>query len=96
MKEVSRAVEKVVKANGGKGFQFSETDAEAHALWEGRKTALWSAIALLPGQTNLGSSVSSATRPKENDADVFVDPSALQTPNAGRRMSASQSRRCQR
>jgi D-lactate dehydrogenase (cytochrome) len=48
MKEVSSAVAKLVKKHGGKNFAFSSTDAEAEALWEGRKTALWSAMALIP------------------------------------------------
>ena len=50
MAEVSNSVENVVKIHGGKNFTFSKTDEEASKLWEGRKTALWSAIALLPGE----------------------------------------------
>ncbi|KAL7416145.1 putative D-lactate dehydrogenase cytochrome oxidoreductase protein [Mrakia frigida] len=48
MAEVSKSVETVVKQHGGKDFTFSKTDEEAAKLWEGRKAALWSAIALLP------------------------------------------------
>lgn len=48
MAEVSKSVENVVKQHGGKDFTFSKTDEEAAKLWEGRKAALWSAIALLP------------------------------------------------
>jgi len=50
MTEVSQLVEGVVKSHGGKNFTFAKTDEEAADLWEGRKTALWSAIALLPGE----------------------------------------------
>lgn len=49
MKEVSRAVEKVTKKHGGKNFEFSKSDKEAADLWEGRKAALWSVLALREG-----------------------------------------------
>ncbi|WWC87475.1 uncharacterized protein L201_002364 [Kwoniella dendrophila CBS 6074] len=46
MSEVSKNVLGVVKKHGGKDFEFSKNDEEARSLWEGRKAALWSVLAL--------------------------------------------------
>lgn len=48
MKEVGKAVSAVVKKHGGRDWSFSKTDQQAEELWEGRKTALWSAMAMIP------------------------------------------------
>ncbi|AFR97691.1 D-lactate dehydrogenase (cytochrome) [Cryptococcus neoformans C23] len=47
MAEVSQGVKALVAKHGGKNFEFSASDAEADALWQGRKTALWSVLGLL-------------------------------------------------
>ncbi|WVQ62942.1 uncharacterized protein L199_001091 [Kwoniella botswanensis] len=49
MSEVSKNVLSVVKKHGGKNFEFSKNDEEARSLWEGRKAALWSVLALKDG-----------------------------------------------
>jgi D-lactate dehydrogenase (cytochrome) len=49
MKEVARSVKAVTQKHGGKNFEFSKSDKEAAALWEGRKAALWSVLALREG-----------------------------------------------
>ncbi|WRT65326.1 uncharacterized protein IL334_002269 [Kwoniella shivajii] len=46
MSEVSKNVLTVVNKHGGKNFAFSKNDEEARSLWEGRKAALWSVLAL--------------------------------------------------
>ncbi|WOO84395.1 D-lactate dehydrogenase [cytochrome], mitochondrial [Vanrija pseudolonga] len=48
MKETAKAVKDLTSKHGGKGFEFSRTDKEAADLWEGRKAALWSVLALRP------------------------------------------------
>lgn len=47
MTEVAQGVKALVSKHGGKNFEFSASDAEADALWQGRKTALWSVLGLL-------------------------------------------------
>lgn len=54
MKEVARSVKAVTQKHGGKNFEFSKSDAEAAALWEGRKAALWSVLALREGGLSAG------------------------------------------
>jgi D-lactate dehydrogenase (cytochrome) len=49
MQEVSKGVQAITKKHGGANFEFSKTDAEAGALWQGRKAALWSVLALREG-----------------------------------------------
>lgn len=49
MAEVSKNVQKVTKKHGGKNFEFSKSDLEAQQLWQGRKAALWSVLALKDG-----------------------------------------------
>ncbi|KAK6906982.1 hypothetical protein I203_100971 [Kwoniella mangroviensis CBS 8507] len=49
MSEISKNVLSVVKKHGGKNFEFSKNDEEARSLWEGRKAALWSVLALKDG-----------------------------------------------
>jgi D-lactate dehydrogenase (cytochrome) len=49
MKEVSKSLKEITKKHGGQNFEFAKTDAEADKLWEGRKTALWSVLALEDG-----------------------------------------------
>ena len=46
MKEVAQGVEAVTTKHGGKGFEFSKNEAEAGALWAGRKAALWAVMGL--------------------------------------------------
>jgi hypothetical protein len=46
MSDVSKSVQKVVAKHGGRNFEFSRSDKEAHDLWQGRKAALWSVLAL--------------------------------------------------
>lgn len=49
MTEVSKNVQKITAKHGGKNLEFSKTDEEAQALWQGRKAALWSVMALKEG-----------------------------------------------
>lgn len=49
MVEVSKNVQAITKKHGGKDFEFAKSDQEAAALWEGRKAALWSVMALKEG-----------------------------------------------
>jgi len=49
MQEVSKSVQAITKSHGGANFEFSKSDAEATALWQGRKAALWSVLALREG-----------------------------------------------
>ena len=46
MSEVAKNVQKVIVKHGGKDLEFSKTDKEAQDLWQGRKAALWSVLAL--------------------------------------------------
>lgn len=46
MKEVSSGVKAITKKHGGSGFEFSKNEAEAGALWAGRKAALWAVMGL--------------------------------------------------
>lgn len=46
MSDVSKGVQKIVAKHGGKNLEFSKSDKEAEALWQGRKAALWSVLAL--------------------------------------------------
>jgi D-lactate dehydrogenase (cytochrome) len=49
MAEVSKSVQAITKKHGGANFEFSKSDAEATAIWQGRKAALWSVLALKEG-----------------------------------------------
>lgn len=46
MAEVSKGVQHVVGKHGGRNFEFSKSDKEADALWQGRKAALWAVMGL--------------------------------------------------
>lgn len=48
MIDVSKAVGVIAQKHGGKDLEFSKTDKEAAALWQGRKAALWSVMGLVP------------------------------------------------
>ena len=49
MADVSKNAQAVCKKHGGANFEFSKTDKEAADLWQGRKAALWSVMALKDG-----------------------------------------------
>lgn len=49
MKEVSRSLKEITARHGGKNFEFAKTDEDAEKLWQGRKAALWSVMALEEG-----------------------------------------------
>jgi D-lactate dehydrogenase (cytochrome) len=49
MQEISKRVQEIVLKHGGGNFEFSASDQEAKDLWQGRKAALWSVMALKPG-----------------------------------------------
>ena len=49
MADVAKNVQGVVKKHGGANFEFSKSDKEASDLWQGRKAALWSVLALKDG-----------------------------------------------
>ncbi|WVO12420.1 hypothetical protein L204_100019 [Cryptococcus depauperatus] len=49
MQDVAQGVKSVIAKHGGSNFEFSKTDAEAEALWQGRKAALWSVLGLVEG-----------------------------------------------
>jgi D-lactate dehydrogenase (cytochrome) len=46
MAEVAKNVKAITARHGGANFEFSKTNEEAQALWQGRKDALWSVMAL--------------------------------------------------
>jgi len=46
MSTVAKGVQAVTKKHGGANFEFSRSDKEAADLWQGRKAALWSVLAL--------------------------------------------------
>ena len=46
MSQVAKGVQAVTKKHGGANFEFSRSDKEAADLWQGRKAALWSVLAL--------------------------------------------------
>ncbi|BEI91417.1 uncharacterized protein CcaverHIS019_0402370 [Cutaneotrichosporon cavernicola] len=46
MTETAKGVSVIAAKHGGKDMQFSKSDADAEKLWEGRKAALWSVLAL--------------------------------------------------
>lgn len=47
--ESGRVVEEIVVKHGGFGFQFAKDDKQAKDLWESRKNALYSTLALVEG-----------------------------------------------
>lgn len=49
MSDVAKSVSTLVAKHGGQDLEFSKTDKEAAALWQGRKAALWSIMGLVPG-----------------------------------------------
>jgi D-lactate dehydrogenase (cytochrome) len=46
MAEVTKGVQTIVAKHGGKNLEFAQSDKAAASLWEGRKAALWSVLAL--------------------------------------------------
>ncbi|CEL55629.1 hypothetical protein RSOLAG1IB_01641 [Rhizoctonia solani AG-1 IB] len=48
-KEASATIKKIVEKYGGKHFQAARDEKEASDLWQNRKYALWSTMALYPG-----------------------------------------------
>ncbi|KAH8086977.1 putative D-lactate dehydrogenase cytochrome oxidoreductase protein [Filobasidium floriforme] len=46
MGEIAETLQAITKKQGGIGFEFAGSDAEAEAAWQGRKAALWSVQAL--------------------------------------------------
>ncbi len=46
MKEVSSTLQRITYKHGGENFAFAATKEQADSLWEGRKAALWSVMAL--------------------------------------------------
>ena len=49
MSSVAKGVQAVTKKHGGANFEFSRSDKEATDLWQGRKAALWSVLAIRDG-----------------------------------------------
>lgn len=49
MEEVSQRLLSITSKHGGRGFEFAKTNEEAEALWQARKAALWSVMALEEG-----------------------------------------------
>ena len=49
MTNVAKGVQAVTRQHGGRHFEFSKSDKEAAKLWQGRKAALWSVLALVDG-----------------------------------------------
>ncbi|EJD53239.1 D-lactate dehydrogenase cytochrome oxidoreductase [Auricularia subglabra TFB-10046 SS5] len=47
--EAAKVVRKIVEKHGASGWDFGSTEEGAHALWNARKSALWSSIASVPG-----------------------------------------------
>lgn len=49
IKENAKIIGGIVKKHGGLSFELSRTDQEAKDLWQDRKNALWTSLALIPG-----------------------------------------------
>ena len=49
IKETSRVVKEIVERHGGSGFTMAKTKKQADDLWQDRKNALFSSLALVPG-----------------------------------------------
>lgn len=49
LRETARVVKKVVEKHGGSGFQLARNEKEAADLWQDRKNALYSGLALVEG-----------------------------------------------
>ena len=49
LRETAEVVKQVVEKHGGTGFQLAQNDEEAHELWEDRKNAHYSGLALVEG-----------------------------------------------
>lgn len=46
MKEVSSRLKQITGKHGGHAFEFAKNNEEGEALWQARKAALWSVMAL--------------------------------------------------
>jgi hypothetical protein len=49
LEESARIAKQIVEKHGGSGFQLAADDQEAADLWQDRKNALYSSLALVPG-----------------------------------------------
>lgn len=49
LKETADVVKKIAEKYGGTGFELAKTDKEATLLWQDRKNALYSGLALVEG-----------------------------------------------
>ncbi|KAI0691286.1 FAD-linked oxidase-like protein [Cerioporus squamosus] len=49
LQETADIVKKITQKHGGTGFTLAQSDKEAADLWQDRKNALWSSMALIPG-----------------------------------------------
>ncbi len=49
LQETADIVKKITQKHGGTGFTLARSDKEAADLWQDRKNALWSSMALIPG-----------------------------------------------
>ena len=49
LEESARIVKEVSEKNGGTGFEYAATQAEADTLWEARKNAALAGFAMFPG-----------------------------------------------
>jgi len=55
--ETAKIVKEVVQKHGGTGFELARTEKDAHDLWQDRKNALYSGLALLEGSRGWGTDV---------------------------------------
>ncbi|TFK85454.1 hypothetical protein K466DRAFT_664480 [Polyporus arcularius HHB13444] len=49
LQETADIVKKITQKHGGTGFTLARSEKEAADLWQDRKNALWSSMALIPG-----------------------------------------------
>ena len=49
IKDNAKIIEKIVKKHGGLTFELAKSDQEARDLWQDRKNALWTSLAMQPG-----------------------------------------------
>ncbi|KAG8968558.1 hypothetical protein FRC03_006958 [Tulasnella sp. 419] len=49
IKENAKTVERIIKKHGGLNFELARNEQEATDLWQDRKNALWTSLAIIPG-----------------------------------------------
>jgi D-lactate dehydrogenase (cytochrome) len=55
--ETAKIVKEIAQKHGGTGFELARTEKDARDLWQDRKNALYSGLALLEGSRGWGTDV---------------------------------------